>query len=66
MEYNSTFNAGMFDIFFSEWVESKLAWEDFITLKDLGLEYIRGRGEDEQYSIVDIKKWMMAKIKYGI
>ena len=38
-----------------------LCWADFITKKDLGI--IRYK---QYYKIIDQKKWLLAKLKYGI
>ncbi len=48
--------------------ESKIVahihWKDFIISKNLGI--IPLKGFYHQYEIVDEKKWLIAKIKYGI
>lgn len=40
-------------------------WSNIILSKEIGLEYVLGYDGD-YYKIVDEKKWMLAKIKYGI
>ena len=52
---------------------SSRTWSDFITNKDIGLEYCKhtfnfkldGRSFDT-YRIVNEKKWMLSKLKYGL
>lgn len=53
--------------FFKDYNESKkkdsgLYWSDYVFKLDLGVEYI---GQCK-YRLVDSKKWMLARIKYGI
>ena len=48
-------------------------WPDFIKRKDIGIECIKGMSflggsfnNANVYTVVDKKKWMLAKLKYGI
>lgn len=41
-------------------------WKIYIENKDIGLEFIKFAAFEDTYKIVDEKKWMLAKIKYGI
>lgn len=45
-------------------------WESFIKSKDLGIRYINKfpwvDSYFEDYEVVDQKKWLFARIKYGI
>jgi hypothetical protein len=44
--------------------DSDLAWKLYIERKDMGI--VCADEEAFHYKIVDKKKWMLAKIKYGI
>lgn len=58
----------IFPIFESEWADSQLRWGDFVKSKDLGVEYIAGTSfyANESYKVVDAKKWVYTRLKYGI
>jgi hypothetical protein len=65
----------VFDVFEKEYKKSNLFYRAFIDSKDLGLianitnanEKDYGKGiHSDYYKIVDEKKWLLAKIKYGI
>lgn len=65
----------VYDVFEKEYKKSDLFYRAFINSKDLGLianltntnERDYGRGiHSDYYKIVDEKKWLLAKIKYGI
>ena len=47
-----------------EWKTIEYTWEDFVSYKDLGVESINYN--IDKYRITCHKKWMLAKIKYGI
>lgn len=76
MDSKITFNIGTIDTVYQrfkvEWDCSKdtrnMSWEKFIKSLDLGIEYqvkeINGWGET--YKIVDEKKWLYNRLKYGI
>jgi hypothetical protein len=58
------------NVFYHEWLqdENLLNWKTFINEKDLGIIYF-GRSLSKnltEYEIIDEKKWLLAKIKYGI
>jgi len=40
-------------------------WYNFIQNKDLGVQYIVKPGFDA-YGVIDEKKWLFARLKYGI
>lgn len=65
MESNSFINATIYIHFRNEYFSNKNnLWKTFIDSKDLGvicLSYL-----NDEYRIVDEKKWLLAKIKYGI
>ncbi len=53
---------------FIDWItspdfHSAPSWGEFILRKDLGLIYVDSR--HETYTIINEKKWLLAKIKYG-
>lgn len=55
----------IYAVFFHEWVENgHELWADFIKRKDLGLQHI-GYSHGT-YIIVNEKKWLLSKLKYGI
>jgi len=59
----------LYKTFEMEWYVKRMTWTNFIKFKDLGIEYKSGRSEIdgvEKYIITDAKKWVLAKIKYGI
>lgn len=65
----------VFDTFATEYRRSTILYKKFIEDKDLGLvtnvtkanEATYGREiRSDYYKIVDEKKWMLAKLKYGI
>ena len=43
-------------------------WQEFVKYIDIGIEYIESAElvDVDHYKIVDEKKWLLAKIKYGI
>lgn len=45
-----------------------LSWSEFVETKDLGVEHVKHQPIDKYftYTIVDEKKWLLARIKYGI
>jgi hypothetical protein len=43
--------------------DATLKWEEFILNKDLGV--ISYSGFYSMYKIIDHKKWLLAKLKYG-
>jgi hypothetical protein len=53
----------MYDLFIKEYRNSNYGfWEDFILGKDIGVKYM----QFDRYAIIDQKKWMITKLKYGI
>ena len=54
----------IYNILYDEYAESNInAWSKFIKSKDLGI--ISLSYYDDEYRIVDEKKWLLTKIKYG-
>ena len=54
----------LYDSLFDEYIIIGIdfGWKEFIASKDLGIKYL----SDDIYEIVDKKKWMLTRIKYGI
>lgn len=58
----------IYELFWNEWsVNNYSNWDDLIKSKDLGIIFIEvGQGLiSHNYKIVDEKKWVLNKIKYG-
>lgn len=57
----------IYELFWNEWSVSNYSnWDDLIKSKDLGIIFIEvGQGLSHNYKIVDKKKWILNKIKYG-
>jgi hypothetical protein len=59
-------NFELYDALFHEYSLTpffkKGRWDHFVYYKDMGVKYI----QTSVYEVVDEKKWMLAKIKYGI
>jgi len=64
MESNTFINSNIYIHFRNEYFSNKNnIWIDFIKSKDLGvicLSYLK-----DEYRVVDEKKWLINKIKYG-
>jgi len=52
------------NFFMYEWYAIQLNWDDFIIYKDLGIVSV-GKRTQWTYQIVNEKKWIFAKLKYG-
>ena len=62
MEFND-YDCIIYIIFKQEFhLHSSPIWNEFILEKNIGLVYYG----NNRYRIVDEKKWMLTKIKYGI
>lgn len=73
MDSNIGIQPKMYPTFKKEWLSSHfIHWEDFIASKDLGITCFNKISSIDTtigliaYKIVDEKKWLLAKIKYGI
>ena len=53
------------DFFMYEWYGVQLNWDDFILYKDMGIVSV-GNRTHWLYQVVDEKKWVLARLKYGI
>lgn len=67
MEFNPV---KIYNAFHTEWLDIYLKcpdWVIFIESKDLGIKCIESCqfSQDDKYEIVDEKKWLLNKIKYG-
>jgi hypothetical protein len=53
---------------YPESINSTASWINFIEDKNLGITCIKSsiHSEDDEYRIIDEKKWLLAKIKYGL
>ena len=63
-------NKKIYDVFINEYMLSlpSQSWEVFINTKQLGIQAVSCNGlvlVDTEYIIVDAKKWMYNKLKYG-
>ena len=59
----------VYDSFRKEWIAAySIVWSEFIEEKDIGIKAV----EDSiflvthEYEVIDEKKWLIARIKYGI
>lgn len=61
------FNKNILKTFRLEYMlESKLSsWKKFIESKDLGIICVSYSSLDDEYEIIDEKKWLLSKLKYG-
>jgi hypothetical protein len=73
MDSNTFVHSGIVDFFYEEWYESPhKVYKDFIKSKDMGIELVENLRDEKtrlyQYNvfrIINEKKWLLAKIKYG-
>jgi hypothetical protein len=62
-------NQTIYEFFYLEFVEypillqTRSNWCSFIQNKDLGIKYLVHK---DRYEIVDAKKWIIARLQYGI
>lgn len=62
---DTVISGDIYDRFLDELVLSNnenVSYNEFLDYKELGLVYLYG----SKYRIIDKKKWMLAKIKYGL
>ncbi len=68
MESDTFINATIYNRFRNEFFKyfgsTYRVWEDFIKSKDLGVICLSHF--NDEYIIIDEKKWLLAKIKYGL
>jgi hypothetical protein len=51
--------------FVDEFRDFKGRWPEFLVYKNLGISFLL-KEYSHYYTIVDHKKWLLAKLKYGI
>lgn len=57
----------IFRCFKKEWSESNhYLYKEFINYKNLGIIWLINRSKNHCYEIIDEKKWLLTKLKYGI
>lgn len=61
-DINDTVYSALQYEFEAEYIRTNKQWSDFIKDKDIGIQYFIKK----VYTIVDQKKWLLAKIKYGL
>ncbi len=79
MKLHFNISLKLFDLFTNEWDVfvktcklqgnySVTKWIEFIENKDLGVVCIKSSDSPafDEYEVVDEKKWLLTKIKYGI
>ena len=55
------------DMFLDEYTQSSIiGWTRFIEKKDIGIVYNNTHSAHNIYKVVNEKKWLLTKIKYGI
>jgi|LakMenEpi03Aug12_release.lakeMendotaPanAssembly.Ray.scaffolds.fasta_scaffold709228_2 hypothetical protein len=69
MDYKPFKSELIYFTFFEEYLTSRyLGWDSFIKSKDFGILVFKMEFETfmkSEYIVVDEKKWLVAKIKYG-
>jgi hypothetical protein len=65
MEYRDQENK-IQSMFFEEFMSSNMTYGKFILSKDLGIYYLVDGFGGYTYKIVDEKKWVLARLKYGL
>jgi hypothetical protein len=61
MDSNVIDNENIYNFLKEEFLRTEWNWDKFIENKDLGIMHF----VDDEYEIIDEKKWTLAKIKYG-
>ncbi len=64
MDSNFIINKNIFTKLKKEYLSSKLDWSELVISKDLGIICVDVFYLD-RFKLVDEKKWLLAKIKYG-
>lgn len=68
MEFNDIY-CMVYDTFEDEFHKASIDWHDFVKKKDIGLHFNMSdkyTKNGDHYTIVDSKKWLLARLKYGI
>jgi hypothetical protein len=58
-------NKRIFFILYDEYLKTGVSYGSFVKSKDLGIESVSYTFYSDVYKIVDDKKWLLNKIKYG-
>ncbi len=61
MDSNVIENENIYNFLKEEFLRTEWNWDKFIENKDLGIMHF----VDDEYEIIDEKKWLLNKIKYG-
>ena len=61
MDSNVIENENIYNFLKEEFLRTEWNWDKFIENKDLGIMHF----VDDEYEIIDEKKWLINKIKYG-
>lgn len=61
MDSNVIDNENIYNFLKEEFLRTEWNWDKFIENKDLGIMHF----VDDEYEIIDEKKWLLNKIKYG-
>ena len=61
MDSNVIDNENIYNFLKEEFLRTEWNWDKFIQNKDLGIMHF----VDDEYEIIDEKKWALSKIKYG-
>jgi len=61
MDSNVIENENIYNVVKVEYLTQPLNWNKFIKNKDLGVIHL----VDDEYKIIDEKKWLLSKLKYG-
>ena len=61
MDSNVIENENIYNFLKEEFLRTAWNWDKFIENKDLGIMHF----VDDEYEIIDEKKWLINKIKYG-
>ena len=64
MEYRDEENT-IQNVFFEEYMNTKMTWGKFILSKDIGAYHLVDGFGGYTYKIVDVKKFVLARLKYG-
>ena len=59
-------NIKIHEAFQIQWMQSYVPYDTLIKRLDIGLVYMNNRNQPHLYKIVDYKKWVLAKLKYGL
>jgi len=55
----------LWDLFYNKVVKANVTFSSYIKSLDIGIEFIGFIASNHRYKVVDEKKWLLNKIKYG-